>query len=71
MIDKTPNEMAALEHAGVMGGEYLESIGKFDLSSLKPEEYATFIESVVDGFYSKLTWLYDKDRQKLNATVPF
>lgn len=47
MIDKTAEEQAAIKRAGKAGGEYLESIGKVDLSSLTEDEWLTFIECIV------------------------
>ena len=34
MIDPTPNELAAIVHAGAIGGEYLDSLGRTDLAGL-------------------------------------
>lgn len=48
MVDPTPEEIARMERAGKAGGEYLESIGKFDLMELTPDEYATFIRCVIN-----------------------
>lgn len=47
MNDKTPEETASIKRAGRAGGEYLDSIGKVDLSQLTEEEWLTFIECVV------------------------
>lgn len=61
MIDPTPNEIAALEHAGAMGGEYLENIGCTDLAKLSPQEYATLIETIVTAYGDKLRDLHAQD----------
>jgi len=66
MIDPTPNEKAAMDHGGRMGGEYLESIGKTDLLSLTPEEWNTFIECVVTGYCDHLRDLAASDRTRLD-----
>jgi hypothetical protein len=67
MIDPSPNETAAMWHGGQMGGEYLEGIGKTDLLSLTPEEWNTFIESVVTGYCDHLRDLAASDRTRLDA----
>jgi hypothetical protein len=54
MVDPTVNEIVAMETAGKLAGEYLESIGKTDLAVLSEDEWLTFIESVVTGFTDKL-----------------
>ena len=74
MIDPTPNEKAAMDHGGRMGGEYLESIGKTDLLSLTLEEWTTFIECVVTGYCDRLRELAANDSQRLEGMregVPF
>jgi hypothetical protein len=38
MIDPTPNERNAIDHAGAMGGEFLDSIGESDLATLTRTE---------------------------------
>ena len=50
MIDKTPENQQSLVKASQFGGEYLDSIGVYDLTRLTEEQWATFIECVVDGF---------------------
>lgn len=54
MRDPTRDEVAAMEAAGVNGGEYLESISKTDLATMTPEEWMTFIECVCTGFVEHL-----------------
>lgn len=54
MIDPTPNELAALEHAGSMVGEHLTSINKFDVMRMSPEEYATMIRVGVSAYTDHL-----------------
>ena len=74
MIDPTPNEIAALEHGGCMGGEYLDSIRCSDLSRLTHEQWRTFIEAVVAGYIDRMQALYDRDRSRLRSIggeVPF
>lgn len=54
MTDPTPYEQAAMEHAGGMAGEYLESLGKTDLAKLTPEEWATFINVTCTGYIDSI-----------------
>ena len=70
MIDPTPNEKAAFVHGGAMGGEYLDSIGKTDLETLKPEEWLTFIEAVVSGYCDHLRALAARDAERLGVMSP-
>ena len=70
MIDPTPNEKAAFVHGGRYGGEYLDSIGKTDLETLKPEEWLTFIEAVVTGYCDHLRALAQRDERLLRRLDP-
>lgn len=54
LIDPTPYEQAAMEHAGNMAGEYLDSLKKTDLAKLSTEEWATFINVVCTGYIEKI-----------------
>lgn len=74
MIDPSPNEKAAMEHGGQMGGEYLDSLGRTDLATLTTDEWECFIEAVVTGFCDHLRELAARDRTCLDAMtaeVPF
>ncbi len=74
MIDATPNEQMAMQHAGRMGGEYLDSIGQTDLAHLGDEEWRIFVECIVTGFCDSLRELAAKDSARINAIsegVPF
>jgi hypothetical protein len=74
MIDPTPNEIAAMEHGGSMGGEYLDSIGKTDLASLGHDEWKTFVEAIITGYCDYLRELAARDDERLRAMrteVPF
>ncbi len=72
MIDATPNESAAMQHGGQMGGEYLDSIAKTDLATLSTEEWATFVECIVTGYCDQLRDLAAADRDRATAAgVPF
>ncbi|CAK0745765.1 hypothetical protein CCP2SC5_1380002 [Azospirillaceae bacterium] len=67
MIDPTPNEIAALEHGGRMGGEYLESLRRTDLAQLTVEQWRTFIEAVVTGYCDHMQALTGRDQARLAA----
>jgi hypothetical protein len=67
MIDPTPNEQAAMEAGGQLGGEYLDSIGKTDLAALSASEWATFVEAVVTGYCGHLREIAARDQAKLDA----
>lgn len=69
MIDPTPNERAAIAHAGAMGGEYLESIGKTDLARLTEAEWLTFIEAAITGYCDRLRNLAGTDQERLGRTA--
>ena len=57
MIDKTKNEIDAITHAGMMGGEFIDSIKVYDLTKLTVEQYNTFVECVVTGYQNHLSRL--------------
>jgi len=67
MVDATPNEQAAMQEGGAMGGEYLESIGKTDLATLTGDEWTTFVECVITGYHDKLVALCAADADRMNA----
>ena len=74
MIDATPNETAAMQQGGKMGGEYLDSIGKTDLAALSLDEWATFVACIVSGYCDHLRDLAGQDRNRIGAMtegVPF
>jgi hypothetical protein len=74
MIDPTPNEIAAMRHAGHMAGEYLDSIAKTDLATLSIEEWHSFIECVVTGYCEHFADLIARDakrRAAITEGVPF
>ena len=67
MIDPTPNERAAMAHGGAMGGEYLDSLGKTDLTQLSLEEWQTLIDVIVTGYCDHLRDLAGRDRGCLDG----
>ena len=66
MIDPTRHERAAMDHAGTLAGEYIESLGRTDLMAWSPEEFATLIEVIVTAFTDRLRELADRP-----AEVPY
>jgi hypothetical protein len=62
-IDPTKSEMTSLHHGGRMGGEYLQSIGVYDLSQLSPEQWEQFLKCVLGGYFEKIA--------DLNDDIPF
>jgi hypothetical protein len=63
MIDPTDAEVEAREHAGAMGGEYLDQLGKTDLAVLTLEEWRTFVGAVCGGFTEKLLEIAERHRE--------
>lgn len=70
MIDPTPNEQRALQTAGDLAGEYLDSLGRTDLALLTPAEWATLIEVIVTGFGDRLRELCARDGAHLDRLTP-
>jgi hypothetical protein len=64
LVDPTHNELAAIEHAGMMAGEYLDSLGRTDLASLEVNEWLTFLEVVVTAFSDRLRDFERQEAQK-------
>ncbi len=50
VMDATQRELDNVREAGAVGGEYLESIGKFDLSALSEDEWMTFLQAVIGTY---------------------
>ena len=46
-------EKTSYLYGGRNGGEYLESIGKFNLAELTKEEWLTFLECVCKNYHLK------------------
>jgi hypothetical protein len=63
MIDPTRYERAAIDHAIAMAGEHIESLGRTDLMTWSPDEFASLIEVVVTAFTDRLRELGDDDRE--------
>lgn len=60
MTDMDDNETEAMRHAGDMGGEYLDHLGKTDLAELSLEEWETFVGAVCSGFSEKMLELAEQ-----------
>lgn len=54
MTDPDPHEIAAMEHASDMAGEYLESLKSTDLATFSEDEWKTLIEVVCGAYAQKL-----------------
>ena len=50
MIDPNRFEQAALRHASLQAGQYIESIQKTDLQHYSFDEWCTLIDVIVTGF---------------------
>ena len=62
MVDPDEHEIAAIEAASPMAGEYLESIGMTDLAVLTEAEWMTLLEVVVTAYQDELTRLLAEGR---------
>ena len=54
MVDPTRHERAAMQHAVTLAGELIESLGRTDVMTWTPEEFATLIEVIVTAFTDHL-----------------
>jgi hypothetical protein len=66
MLDPGEREVAALEHAGQAGGEYLDRLGKTDLADLDENQWRTFLGVVVVHYQHKMREL-EKDAKTAGA----
>lgn len=55
MTDWTIREHTAIMRGGRMGGEYLESIGKFSLDSLTQYEWEEFLSCIFREFHTAMS----------------
>jgi hypothetical protein len=69
MIDPTPNERASMTAGGEAAGDYLESLGKTDLTQLTVAEWQTLIEVIVTGYSETLQALAANDHHRLERLV--
>ncbi len=57
---------SAIKRGGERGGAYLDSLGRYDLSQLTPEEYTYFATCVVTGALEQMTaYLLSRLEQKI------
>lgn len=59
VIDPDEHEIAAIQAASPMAGEYLESIGKTDLAVLSDAEWLTLLEVIVTAYQDALAQRLD------------
>lgn len=62
------NEKLAYLHGGKNGGEYLDSIKKYNLSELSVEEWLSFLECVCKNYHLKFI---DLEFQSRRADDPY
>lgn len=71
MIDPTDLELAAMDEAGNLGGEYLDEIKKTDLSSLTLEEWQTFIRVVCGGYVDSVVAMTEKANNAMKKVAGY
>jgi hypothetical protein len=50
VVDATDRELGYVREAGEVGGQYLESINKFNLMELSEDEWLTFLQAVIGTY---------------------
>ena len=58
MKEPSEIEVAGMFEGSDKGGQYLETIGKTDLSKMTEGEWMTFIETIIRGYEEKCMSLY-------------
>jgi hypothetical protein len=71
MIDPTDLELAAMDDAGNLGGEYLDEIKKTDLSTLTHDEWQTFIRTVCGGYVDSVVEKNAAANNAMNKITPY
>ncbi len=66
MVDPTRHERAAMDHALALAGGYIEGLGRTDLMTWTPAEFAALIEVIITAFTDRLRELGDDP-----AEVPY
>lgn len=61
MINPNIHEKTALAAAGAEGGAYVESLGRTDLATWSPEEWAALVDVIVTRFQDSLRTAYADD----------
>lgn len=59
MPDPDPQEIAAMQHASDMAGEYLDSLPSTDLAAFSQDAWQTLIEVICGAYVEKLSELTD------------
>ncbi len=59
MVDPTRHERAAMAHAVALAGAYIEGLGRTDLMTWSPAEFAALVEVIVTAFTDRLRELGD------------
>lgn len=54
MIDKQPNEQAALNDAAVAAGHFIEAHGVYDFMKFTPDQFDEFIEAIITAYVESL-----------------
>lgn len=54
MIDKSPNEQAALNEAAAAAGYFIEANGVYDFLQFSPTQFDEFIEAIVTAYIDSL-----------------
>lgn len=63
VVTPTETEKAALQAAGDMGSEFLDTLNKTDLDKITPDELNQLVEGVVTGFQDRLKELVEINQQ--------
>ncbi len=53
-MDISKEESIAIDYASRMAGEYIDSVGKSDLSSYTAEQWRTLIEVICINYHDKM-----------------
>jgi len=61
VIDPNEDEVAAMQAAGTLAGEYLEHLKKTDVATFSEGEWNTLIETVVTGYIEEMQRRTQKD----------
>lgn len=54
MIDKSPNEQAAINDAAAAGGYFIEAIGVYNFLDFTPNQYDELIEAIITAYVDSL-----------------
>ena len=66
MVDPNDQEMAAMRHAGMIAGDYIEAVGRSDMASWSPEDWCGFIEAICGAYVDCLVEQQVAIRQALH-----